>query len=369
MASQNWTDPIQRFLNDGDLGFAHLHLGSPSTPYSTPRRHQSAGLGSLFGTTDAAVYVPLNDPEYAISSAGSRASTIYADDDAYHQPADFMHIPSRARVASQVDGSAGRSGYRASPAVYHAPSTHSSEASSFAPSIFTRASAKTSVGASSRPPPQAHITNFNAALAAAAAADYASVDDTRPIAPVPTSHPLWCELCVMDNCSATFRIDQTREWIDHHCRHLKDRYPDRLMCWFCDHVPFVTSGRTNGERYANFYDRMEHIREHISGEYRTSDQMRPDFSMIDYLADNRIIDDRMRRTALGYTEVPEALRFPGSSASGSTQSYEQPQRRPPGPPLAYDLDGERRRQRPRGGHRHHHYPASSSLMVDATRSH
>jgi hypothetical protein len=82
----------------------------------------------------------------------------------------------------------------------------------------------------------------------------------------------------------------------------------------------------------------------------TRDHMRPDFFMINHLADRGHIDDRMRRHVLGYSELPDVLRLPGSSAGGGSQSY-QSQRRQPGPPLAHDLDRERRHQRPRGGQR------------------
>lgn len=342
MASQDPTGQLHRFLyDDSESSVARFHAGSPYTP----RRHPFTGLGGyglhLWGTTDDAVYNSYRDVEYAVSSAGRPISDTIEDEDSFQSPADFIPTNSRAGVASRAAGSSGRSGYTASPAMYYAPSTHSSEASTFAPSIFTHASQPTSAGLSSHPPRNEHFATFMIAAA-----------DNPPIPPEAAAHPLWCELCVTGNCPATFPIDQTREWIQHHCDHLADRYPARLVCWFCDHVPFKATGRSPGERYANFLDRMEHIREHIADDHRTVDDMRPDFSMINHLADHRIIEDSMRRVALGYSELPEALRLPGSSAGGDIQPYPYPaQRRPPGPPLAYDLDRERRHQRPRGGGR------------------
>ncbi|KAB5582724.1 hypothetical protein GE09DRAFT_1211360 [Coniochaeta sp. 2T2.1] len=295
-----------------------------------------------------------------MSSTGSQQTSLYYEDDYYYEPADFMHAPVRGGTAeSHNAGSSSRSGYTSSSTVHGAASTRSSDASSFAPSIFTRGSARTSGGASSRPHQPAHQTNFNQALTTAVAAvDFAPINDNPPVAATAASHPLWCELCVTRNCSATFRIDQTREWIEHHIRHLRGRFPARLVCWFCDDVSFGNAGHSSEDRYADFVDRMEHIRGHISSEYRTRDDMRPDFAMINHLADRGLIDDSMRRLALGYSELPEALHLPGSNASGSAHSYE-PQRLPPGPGLAHDLDRERRHQRRRGGqpsrHAHVHH--------------
>lgn len=338
MGSQD--DPLQRFLydHDSDSTFARLHSGTAPAA----RRPLLAGLDGLqlLGTIGSSANPSSDYPGYTTSSAGTRPSTIYADDDgdSLYTPADFMR-------PSAISGrSSGRS---ENTAAYRTPSMYSSDASSVARSIFTRASARTSAGVSSQPPPQAHITNFNQTLAALTAADYASIDHAPPIAQATGSHLLWCELCVLGDCPATFRIDQTNEWIEHHCHHLKDQFPPRAVCWFCDHIDFVAAGRSVGDRRANFIDRMEHIREHIAGEYLTTDRMRPDFRMINHLAEMGVIDKAMRDHAHAYSEVPAALRWPGSGADGGAQPY-QPPRREPGPGLAYDLDRERRHQRPRG---------------------
>ncbi|KAH8906986.1 hypothetical protein BR93DRAFT_968543 [Coniochaeta sp. PMI_546] len=336
MASRDEIDRLQRFLDDQDRSIVSFHAGSPLIPRGNPLAVLADQVHRLGVSIETEAWIPSADSEYDISSAGNRTSSVIADEDHYQKPSDFMHISNRA-------------GYTASSAVYRAPSTRSSDASSLAPSIFTYASVGTSAGVSSQPPPRPHIRSFVQVLTAGAPDDHTAVTNAPPLVPAPASHPLWCELCVTKNCSAIFRIDQTREWIDHHCRHLRDRYPSQLVCWFCDHVPFVATGQTKGERYANFLDRMEHIREHISDEDRTMDHMRPDFSMINHLADNHIIDEGMRRICLKYSEVPDALRLPDSSASGSTQAN-QAARRPPGPGLAHDLDREKRLQRRVGRH-------------------
>ncbi|KAJ9165052.1 hypothetical protein NKR19_g866 [Coniochaeta hoffmannii] len=338
MGSQDEIDPVARFMLDPDYNrtVALLYAGSASTP----RRLPLAGLGGhglhLWDNTDAAAYASTEYPSYTTLSAGAQPSSIYADDyddDDISTPADFMRVPARAG-ASQT-------------ALYRAQSTNSSDASSVAPSIFTRAPATTSSGLSSLPP--RHM-NFNQTLVAMAANDYGPIGNNQPIAEATTSFPLWCELCVLRDCPVTFPIDQTQEWIEHHCRHLQEQYPSRLMCWFCDHVPFVSA---RDGRYGNFRDRMEHIREHISSDYMRMDDMRPDFYMINHLGERGIIDAAMRDIALKFSELPAALRLPGSGAHGDAQSHD-PQRRQPGRSLAFDLDRERRHQRPRGGERHRH---------------
>lgn len=350
MGSRDEADPLRRFLydDDSDRTFARLHSGAAPTP----RRPRLADLEALqlWGDIGASSYTPSEYLAYTTSSAGARISGIHAHDDvdSSYTPAEFMR-PSARHGTSHPAGSSGRSKNADS---YRTPSRYSSNVSSVAPSFFTHASARTSAGASSLPPTQAHITNFNQTLAASAAADYAPVGQDPPIAPAAGSHLLWCELCVLGDCPVAFRIDQTNEWIDHHCHHLKDQYPRWLVCWFCDDFAFNAAGRSGGDRRANFLDRMEHIREHIAGDYLTMDHMRPDFRMINHLADMGVIENAVRDLALAYSEVPDALRMPGGGAGGVTQPY-QPHRRQPGPGLAHDLDRQRRHQRPRGGRRHH----------------
>lgn len=278
----------------------------------------------------------------------------YADGDDYLYPsANRIQPTTRWGQSSHAPRLTDRAGYAASSPVPRALSSRSSNPSSYASTVFSRAQTRASV--SSQPPRRPDITNFNHALAAAVAADLAPINDIPAAAPTPNAQQLWCEFCVLSNCNATFRLDHTREWIDHHRSHLRDRYPAELQCWFCDHVTFVARGHTNNERRGNFTARMEHIRGHIMDDYMVQAHYRPDFWMVTHLAGRGLIDEATARHAMAYSELPDELRLPGSSASGNAQSY-QPERRPAGPGLAYDLDRERRLQRPRGGQRPRHAP-------------
>ncbi|KAK1772548.1 hypothetical protein QBC33DRAFT_553998 [Phialemonium atrogriseum] len=167
------------------------------------------------------------------------------------------------------------------------------------------------------------------------------------------SSRLWCEFCVLRNCTQTYRLDEISEWIAHHSRHMKDTYPAELICWFCDYVPFKAADRA--QREANFHSRMEHIRGHIFDEGMTMDDVRPDYFMIKHLHKHRLIPDSMYvymyNRAMGYSEVPEPLRFPMSSSSSHAIPRTMPPLEEELPPVWHDLGKERRHQRRRGSGR------------------
>ncbi|KAK3946398.1 hypothetical protein QBC46DRAFT_5262 [Diplogelasinospora grovesii] len=199
-----------------------------------------------------------------------------------------------------------------------AASSRSTDASS----VFSRRPAgrrgnddRSSVGTSSAPPRQAPHRSFVQQFAhqfvppTAPALTIAGPSATAAVPTATGSFVLWCEFCALQNCNATFRGDDEESWIAHHEWHVGDRYPKELMCWFCDHIPFVA--RHNNERRDNFRLRMQHIRTHIFYDYQTRDDMRPDFHMIEHLHKNRLIDDGLYRHAMRYDELPPELRLPG----------------------------------------------------------
>ncbi|KAK0613843.1 hypothetical protein B0T14DRAFT_397120, partial [Immersiella caudata] len=114
---------------------------------------------------------------------------------------------------------------------------------------------------------------------------------------------LWCEFHHLRQCNAVFQGDNEAAWIQHHIDHMRNQLPSRLVCWFCDEDPHFIA-RRSAERGANFVDRMRHIRRHISGEWSTSEAMRPDFFMIDHMYQIGRIDQDMYETAMGYSEMP-----------------------------------------------------------------
>lgn len=189
--------------------------------------------------------------------------------------------------------------------------TRSSRHSVMSSSVFSSRS-KGSTAQSSRPARNGPHPTFAAQFAQAR-------DPTNPEG----SFTLWCEFCALKNCNATFRGDDEYAWIEHHIHHLHNRFPQQVVCWFCDDVPFV-SGRTE-ERYDNFVVRMQHIRWHIFDEHLTRSDMRPDFHVIQHLRKHNLIDKETFNHAMGYDELPATLRLPGEQELSYDPSYNQPQ--------------------------------------------
>ncbi|KAL2149634.1 hypothetical protein VTH82DRAFT_8286 [Thermothelomyces myriococcoides] len=134
---------------------------------------------------------------------------------------------------------------------------------------------------------------------------------------------LWCEFGVLLGCDQDFSLDDEAGWISHHVQHLNDKYPQKLVCWFCDDVPFKVSNPA--EAYANFVARMNHIRDHILDDHRyTSDSVRPDFNLVHQLYKNGTLDEFTYRKAMSYSELPPEYRLPGDHSESSPSSPRDP---------------------------------------------
>ncbi|KAK0635000.1 hypothetical protein B0T17DRAFT_586643 [Bombardia bombarda] len=168
---------------------------------------------------------------------------------------------------------------------------------------------------------------------------------TGSLPPAPNSHPsfeLWCEFCELQNCNATFRGDDEAGWMQHHADHLGGVFPESFMCWFCDdHISFVA--HKPAERREKFEDRMGHIRGHIFDEYKTREDMRPDFHVIEVMGQQHLLDEDTFRYAMHYTELPRPLRLPGDNPGARPlgRPAQQPQERG----QYHDLEKERRHHR------------------------
>ena len=181
---------------------------------------------------------------------------------------------------------------------YSTASTVRTASSSSSPSIFSSThggdDSASSVGQSSAPssgyPPLSFAQQFAAG----------------PLGPGPGAE-LWCEFSELMSCPATFRLDDQAGWIQHHVVHLGYRFPRQLMCWFCDDVPFVVGDPADAA--ANFYLRMQHIRQHIIDEHLTSEDVRPDFFVVTHLHAIGRLGDRMFKHAMSFDETPEQYRL------------------------------------------------------------
>ncbi|KAG7294337.1 hypothetical protein NEMBOFW57_004408 [Staphylotrichum longicolle] len=208
------------------------------------------------------------------------------------------------------------------------------------PSIFSRRDDdQSSVGGSTEPPLGDEQLLFAH-----------QVQLPNPIPPHP-GQVLWCEFSDLIECKAVFALDDVHSWIQHHVLHLGDRFPPQLMCWFCDsgHAPFVAQHPS--DCYANFVDRMHHIRDHIFNNPRlTSDDTRPDFHLITHLYHIEMIDADTFRHAMSFTELPDRFRLPNSdsdSHSHSSRQHGYPYAAPREKGQCHDLAKEKRLERRR----------------------
>jgi hypothetical protein len=129
---------------------------------------------------------------------------------------------------------------------------------------------------------------------------------------------LWCEFSPFTACTATFSLADEAGWITHHVQHhLRDTFPAQLMCWFCDdHKPFVVT-HAGDSGYANFVERMLHVREHILGDHRLgAGEMRRDFHLVKHARVWGGLSEAGYRRAMAYDETPEAFRLPGTTTTG-----------------------------------------------------
>lgn len=160
----------------------------------------------------------------------------------------------------------------------------------------------------------------------------------------PGPHALWCEFSALLGCERTYRLDETAEWIEHHCRHLLDTFPAQALCWFCNDVPFVAADRPDGR--ANFVARMRHVRDHIRDEeWRGPDHVRPDFWVLKHMHRHGAIDDETFRCATAYSELPTSMRFPVPGPDRATPRSAAARR---DMVVTVDLAKQDRYRRPRG---------------------
>ncbi|KAL2257221.1 hypothetical protein VTK26DRAFT_468 [Humicola hyalothermophila] len=261
------------------------------------------------------------------------------------------------------DGDA-RTEYTATPTV-----TSQGTRSSAAPSsLFSRRDAPSSVGQSTAPsvgiPWQTFLQQFPVPGGGSA--------NSNPTATGPLhggGDHLWCEFSELQNCRAIFRLDEEEAWIDHHAQHLRDNFPPQLVCWFCDHVPFVATAARAPSYYssprdhlaaaaaaaaaANFELRMRHVRQHIFDDPRlTSEDCRPDFFMIEHLFQNGLLAEEDYMHAKAYNELPENFRLPGDSSRAQWPSSSS-SRGPLGLHSSSNGGREWDRERERGCYQYH----------------
>lgn len=154
-----------------------------------------------------------------------------------------------------------------------------------------------------------------------------------------TTIVLPCEFVSID-CGVTFHPDDSENWIAHTLSHFNNLLPpSKCLCLFCDE-----EFEDNYDSYSNWRNRMIHSREHIlDGETN----IRPDFSVLNYMWKNGLMSDADYALAEQYTERPTV---PGLVRNG----FETPEakfKRERESKVPHNLQKEER-DRKRSSHKH-----------------
>lgn len=100
---------------------------------------------------------------------------------------------------------------------------------------------------------------------------------------------LWCEHWEVLGCDVEFAAEEQESWIEHHKKHLKYNYPEKLKCFLCGEAVFHVN-TDEGRNYDRTFElRMLHIAEHITREYIQRTCHEPDPLMLDHMLDLGII--------------------------------------------------------------------------------
>ncbi|KAJ4307168.1 hypothetical protein N0V88_000547 [Collariella sp. IMI 366227] len=188
----------------------------------------------------------------------------------------------------------------------HAGSSHfdderceytTSTVTSRAPTVFSRTCDQSSLGRHTEPSVGVADWTFVGQL---------GEGDFVPMRP---GQILWCEFSELLECPATFGLDDTGGWIQHHIDHLGGSFPQQFVCWFCDSHPFTTT--SPDEAPFLFDQRMQHVRQHIFDHPRlTNEHMRPDFFVIKHLRANNLLSEEMYQHVINYNEAPPQYQIP-----------------------------------------------------------
>lgn len=133
-------------------------------------------------------------------------------------------------------------------------------------------------------------------------------------------HPLWCEFHVVLGCKAVFRSNNFDDWILHHCNHIGDPLPARLVCWFEDDKPnkpsvfpaehtFEADITANGDLFENFRLRMMHIAVHHILQHKGTTSQRADWDILKAMRNRGLLTKEQWNRAMEWG--CEGPRLPG----------------------------------------------------------
>ncbi|KAI1368955.1 hypothetical protein F5Y08DRAFT_208124 [Xylaria arbuscula] len=112
-----------------------------------------------------------------------------------------------------------------------------------------------------------------------------------------------CEFVGYGGCDTTFDVNDVDSWIEHIAsEHMRNKLPKKAFCWYCDEFEF-DSRDVNGDKRANFENRMWHIRNHIVYEGRTPHNIRPDHYLNKHLYEHHLIGEESYNSVRRYSEI------------------------------------------------------------------
>lgn len=162
-----------------------------------------------------------------------------------------------------------------------------------------------------------------------------------PLPPNTYGYTLPCLFSFIE-CGLEFHPLEVDAWIAHSASHFgSEAPPSQTVCAFCDgdNGRFETIARERPRRWA-WRERMLHIRTHLVN-LEPPESMRPDFFVIQYMWDKRLITQKDYTDLMSYTERPgcsDTLPL-GSKIPKMIMDEERSTRQP------HDLERERRQQK------------------------
>ncbi|RYP92404.1 hypothetical protein DL770_001504 [Monosporascus sp. CRB-9-2] len=120
-----------------------------------------------------------------------------------------------------------------------------------------------------------------------------------------------CDFVGWSACNETFEVDDLHGWVGHvEEYHLCNNFPRKVMCWFCSATFKVGNSASNDERRTNFWNRMQHIQDHMREGRKDENDIRVDFQYAEHLHSAGLISDEVYHLARRSRDV---IRYPDGS--------------------------------------------------------
>ncbi|POR35695.1 Uncharacterized protein TPAR_04107 [Tolypocladium paradoxum] len=148
----------------------------------------------------------------------------------------------------------------------------------------------------------------------------------RQRAAVPDAPVTWlpCEFRRLSGCGANFALDDVEPWIEHMiAQHLERNFPEKCICWFCDHADFRAASGLQEDKEKAYRRRMHHIAEHFRNG-KTALDIRWDFHFLDHVHNQHLIEEHVFQWATRQSELrlPRGMTFANHPRAGRPRGEE-----------------------------------------------